>query len=947
MPDQRPASTISYLLERAAHEAASRGITFIGGSFLSYAELWDGARRIAHGLRGHSVPGDRALVAAQEPEGFVRAFWGCVLSGVVPCPVAPPADASRWRAQLAHLRSLLGDPLVILPKAAAGDLPDVGLRAVTVEELSQAASDDGLHHAAAPGDLALLMLTSGSTGASKAVRLTHGNLLAAVAGKTEALEVGPADTTMNWIAADHVAAIEAHLLPLSHGADQVMATPETVLADPVEFVRLLAAHRVRVTFTPNFLLGQINQALARGTAVHRAGEPGPDLSRVRHIISGGEATVTATARAFLEALAPYGLSPDVIVPAFGMTETCAGSVFNRDFAARDLGTEFPPLGRPVRGLSIRIADGDGTVLASTEGPGSGGPEPEGTGGGPEAPATGRARPSGPGSEPASEPGEVQVRGAMVTTGYFGNDRATAEAFTADGWFRTGDLGRLDATGRLALVGRTKDSVIVNGVNHYSHDLEAVLDELPEVRRGHVAAFPVRPDGADSEHLALAFVPAGDPADDAAVYCALVAIRSSTVLHWGFRPQLVLPVTAAEIPRGNLNKIQRSRLRAAVEAGDLAHAARRAEQVTTRFLGAYVAPAGDAETTLAGIYARVLATPKVPATASFFDLGGTSLDVLRLKLEIQAAFGIDDVPMATLLQAPTVRALARRLTGGRGADGDAAYDPLVPLQVTGGGTPLFCVHPGLGEVLVFVNLAKYFTGERPFHALRARGFGRGETHFGSFTEMVDTYVAAIRRTQPRGPYAVAGYSYGGAVAFEIAKRLEADGDDVAFVGVFNLPPHISGRMQEITFTDGAINLALFLELIGPADVERLTATLRPLPEADQLAFLVEQAPPRRLTELDLTVERFADWVRLAQNMVHLGRTYEPSGSVERVRVFYCTPLRGTKQEWLDGQLRRWDDFTRAPNAYIEVDGEHYTLMSPRHVGTFQATLRRELARALDR
>ncbi|WP_282794462.1 non-ribosomal peptide synthetase [Streptomyces sp. CC224B] len=935
MPDQRPASTISYLLERAAHEAASRGITFIGGSFLSYAELWDSARRIAHGLRGHSAPGDRALVAAQEPEGFVRAFWGCVLSGVVPCPVAPPADAPRWRAQLEHLRTLLGGPLVILPKAAAGDLPDTGLRAVTVEELSQAASDDGPHHTAAPGDLALLMLTSGSTGASKAVRLTHANLLAAVAGKAEALETGPDDTTMNWISPDHIAAIEAHLLPMSHGADQVMATPETVLADPVEFVRLLAAHRVRVTFTPNFLLGQINQALARGTAVRRAGEPGPDLSRVRHIISGGEATVTATARAFLTALAPYGLSPDVIVPAFGMTETCAGSVFNRDFAARDLGTEFPPLGRPVRGLSIRIADGGGTVPASTEDPGS-----DGTGGGgPEAPATGRALPS--------EPGEVQLRGTMVTAGYFGNDRATAEAFTADGWFRTGDLGRLDATGRLALVGRTKDSVIVNGVNYHSHDLEAVLDELPEVRRGHVAAFPVRPDGADSEHLALAFVPAGDPGDDAAVYRAVVAVRSSTVMHWGFRPQLVLPVTAAEIPRGNLNKIQRSRLRAAVEAGGLEHAARRAEQVTTRFLGAYVAPEGDAETTLAGIYARVLATRKVSATASFFDLGGTSLDVLRLKLEIQAAFGIDDVPMATLLQAPTVRALARRLTAGRGTGGDRAYDPLVPLQVTGEGTPLFCVHPGLGEVLVFVNLAKYFTGERPFYALRARGFGQGETHFGSFAEMVDTYVAAVRRTQPRGPYAVAGYSYGGAVAFEIARRLEADGDDVAFVGVFNLPPHISGRMHEITFTDGAINLALFLELIGPADVERLTATLRPLPEADQLAFLVEQAPPRRLTELDLTVDRFAAWVRLAQNMVHLGRTYEPSGSVERVRVFYCTPLRGTKQEWLDGQLRRWDDFTRAPTTYIEVDGEHYTLMSPRHVGTFQATLRRELARALDR
>ncbi|MER5258761.1 non-ribosomal peptide synthetase [Streptomyces sp. NPDC002855] len=911
MPDQRHVSTLPQLLERAARDT-SRGITFIGGSFLSYAELRECACRISQGLRDNGTsPGERVLISAHDPENFFRAFWGCVLAGVVPCPVAPPADPARWRAQLEHLRTLLGDPLVITSKESHGDLPDIGLRAVTVEELSHASAEPGQPHAPAPDDLAVLMLTSGSTGASKAVRLTHANLLAAQAGKAGALDLGPDDTSLNWISADHIAAIEANLLPMFNGADQVMATPATVLADPVEFLRLLAAHRVRVTFTPNFLFGQINQALAQ--------RPVPlaelDLSQVRHIISGGEATVTGTVRAFLDALSPYGLRRDVIVPAFGMTETCAGSVFNREFATRDLETEFPPLGRPVRGLRIRIVDGNGTVLASTDGP------------------------------TAGDPGEVQLSGTMVTDGYFGNDRATAQAFTPDGWFRTGDLGCLDAGGRLTLVGRTKDSVIVNGVNYYSHDLEAVLDELDGVGRGQVAAFPIRPEGADSEQLAVAFVPAGDPADDSAVYRALVAIRSSTVMHWGFRPQLILPVAEAEIPRGNLGKIQRSRLRAAVEEGALDGAARRSDAVSTRFLGGYVAPEGDVEIALADVYARVLNSEKVPATASFFDLGGTSLDVLRLKLEIQTEFGIDDVPMSTLLQAPSVRALAGRLTAAQGAGGDGAYDPLVPLQVTGDGTPLFCVHPGLGEVLVFVNLAKYFTGERPFYALRARGFGQGESHFTSFDEMVTTYVDAIRRAQPSGPYAVAGYSYGGAVAFEIAKRLEADGDEVKFVGVFNLPPSISGRMNEITFTDGAINLALFLELIAAADIEGLTATLRPLPEADQLAHLVDHAPKRRLIELDLTVERFTTWVHLAQNMVHLGRTYEPSGTVDDVRVFYCTPLKGTKQAWLDGQLRHWDDFTRNPNQYIEVDGEHYTLMSPQHVQTFQATLRHELNRAL--
>ncbi len=109
-----------------------------------------------------------------------------------------------------------------------------------------------------------------------------------------------------------------------------------------------------------------------------------------------------------------------------------------------------------------------------------------------------------------------------------------------------------------------------------------------------------------------------------------------------------------------------------------------------------------------------------------------------------------------------------------------------MQLSGEKTPLFCVHPGVGEVLVFVNLAQYFVGDRPFYALRARGLNEGEQPFTSFAEMVETYVAAIRKRQPHGPYAVAGYSFGGAVAFEIAKVLEAAGERVDFVGSFNLP-----------------------------------------------------------------------------------------------------------------------------------------------------------------
>jgi thioesterase domain-containing protein/acyl carrier protein len=524
--------------------------------------------------------------------------------------------------------------------------------------------------------------------------------------------------------------------------------------------------------------------------------------------------------------------------------------------------------------------------------------------------------------------------------------ATQQAFARGGWFRTGDRGRLDA-GRLSLVGRSKDSIIVNGVNYYSHDIEAVLDELAGVERSNVAAFPSRPPGSDTEQLVVVFSPAA-PLDDSALHRLLVAIRSSVVLHWGFRPALILPLPKSEIPKTRLGKIQRSALRRRLEAGDFAAVEERVAAVVERGLGDHIAPEGDTEVAVAQIYAEMFGVDgkSISATARFFDLGGTSLEVLRLKHFVEQRFAIPNVPVDWLLREPTVRGLAARLGAGK-QNTTTGYNPLVLLQDKGDKTPLFCVHPGVGEVLVFVNLAKYFADERPVYALRARGFEEGETYFTSFSEMVECYVGAIRAEQPVGPYAIAGYSYGGVVAFEIAKALEALGERVDFVGLFNIPPHIKDRMEEIDFAEGAVNLAFFMSMVTKAQAAQLPEELRRsgLSRSGQLQHLLDIAPAQRVAELALDLPKFTAWVELAHSLVSQGRAYEPSGTVESLSVFYAIPLRGSKEDWLNTQLRKWDGFTRKPNRYIDVPGEHYTLMGPKHVAAFQHILRAELDRAL--
>ncbi|MFJ4283616.1 alpha/beta fold hydrolase [Streptomyces massasporeus] len=905
--------SIADLLLTAADRHRGTGVRYCLGPAgtashdLSYPDLLAEAARLLTGLRAEGLrPGDRVVLLLERPQEFLPAFWAAVLGGFVPCPMAPlRGDPERWGAQLTHVNTLLGEPLLVVGEALAAELPSVdGLSVATLEQLhaSEETAADAFHRAA-PEDTAVLVLTSGSTGHSKAVMLSHGNLLASMTAKNGHHRLTPADTTLNWVSFDHVAALlECHLLPLSTGSRQLHVEAPVVLGEPLEFLRLISRHGVTMTFTPNFLLGLINAAAERlPETVERL-----DLSGLRHIISGGEAVVVATGEAFLDRFAPCGLSRDTLWPAFGMTETCAGSVYSRKaFPGVDHGAEFASLGTPVDGLRIRVA----------------GPQD-------------RALPDG-------QVGELQLRGPMITRGYYNNEAATRDAFTADGWFRSGDLGCLDE-GRLTLVGRSKDSVIVNGVNYFSHDIESAVERLDGVARSYVAAFPTRPPGSDTEQLVIAFAPDAEDGDETGLYRLLTAIRATVVMHWGFRPAHILPLPAKSFPKTSLGKIQRSLMRQRMESGAYDSERQAVADLTLRMLGGHTAPEDETERTLAKIYAELFdADPgTISATANFFDLGGTSLDILRLRGKVAERLGVKGLEVITVLTAPTVRALAARL-GEHTASGTRSYDPLVPMQTGGTKTPLFCVHPGVGEVLVFVNLAKYFVGDRPFHALRARGFNEGEKPFTTFDQMVDCYADAIQRQQPHGPYAVAGYSYGGAVAFEIAKELQTRGERVDFVGSFNLPPHIKYRMEELDFIETATNLAFFLALIDKKQSIELPGLLRHLPREEQVAGLMALAPQRRLAELDLDADKFAAWAELADALTDLGSGYRPSGTVRSMSVFYATPLRGTKQDWLDNELRRWDEFTTEPNRYLDVPGEHYTLMSPRHVAQFQAILRREL------
>lgn len=898
----------------SAHDSSIRSTTF--SSFNQHA------RNLARAMLDWGKPaGSVIVIYLTEHEDNMAAVWACLLAGYVPClQPALSAQQAHKEGHVAHIKNLFSSAIWLTNESGADQVNSIsGLEIYLLSELKASAVQyhvpaDWVARTAQPDDEAILFLTSGSTGFSKAVVHSHRTILAACSAKGEAYGLTPKTNVLNWVGFDHVAgSLEMHITPLLFGASQIHVHASAILSDPLRFLRLIDEKSISIAFSPNFLLAKLTRDLEKRSDLIGAF----DLSSIKRINSGGEAVISKTAQSFVNVLKKLSKDPlkvsFVISPGFGMTETCAGCVYEPvDLSTTEPKHEFLDLGRPIRGCEMRIVDPEDGKTVRRDG----------------------------------ESGELQVRGPMIFVRYYNNADATSSSFV-DGWYRTGDVGIIE-DGVMRLSGRIKDTVIVHGVSYGIPELETHLQTVEGVTHSFLAAAPYRAPGQETEGFIIFYSPTFDlNGEDASMklFATHRALRDICVKMITLPPQFIVPIPINQMEKTTLGKLSRARLISLFKQGELAKHIARAEELLSEARGSsFVAPSTEAEKALAKIYAGIfnISENEMSASDNFFELGGTSIDVIRLKREGEEHFGLPEIPTIQILKHPVISSLANYINALLSKDSTAEeYDPIVPLQLTGNKTPIFFVHPGVGEVLIFVNLAKYFQNERPFYALRARGFEPGHPFFTSMDEMVSTYAAAVKRTQPTGPYAISGYSYGGVVAFEVAKRLEAMGDEVKFVGLINIPPHIADRMHEIDWTGGMLNLSYFLGLVTKQDANDLTPTLRPLSRKEQLEVVWKLSPPERLIELQLTQEKLDHWVDIAGSLIECGKEYNPSGSVAALDVFYAIPLKGSKADWLNKQLKPWDGFSRGQASYTDVPGQHYTLMDFDHVPQFQKIFRSRL------
>ncbi|PSB49859.1 non-ribosomal peptide synthetase [Cyanosarcina cf. burmensis CCALA 770] len=364
--------------------------------------------------------------------------------------------------------------------------------------------------------------------------------------------------------------------------------------------------------------------------------------------------------------------------------------------------------------------------------------------------------------PIGVPGELYIGGAGVARGYFNRPELTAAKFipnpftnnTEDRLYKTGDLVRYLPNGNIEFLGRSDYQVKVRGFRIELAEIEALLSQHPSVQDNVVIA---REDEPGNKHLLAYILPKSKQ-----------KLNTSELREFLRRqlPDYMMPssFTILEtIPLTPNGKIDRRALPAPTYG--------RQESENT-----FVAPRNQLEIQITKIWEKVLGIQPIGVKHNFFELGGNSLIAVRLFAEIEKTWS-RNLPLATLFEVPTVEKLACLL---QQEESSVTWSSLVPIQPNGSKLPLFCIHPIGGNVLEYHSLANYLDREQPIYGLQAQGLDGKQEPLRRVEDMANHYINEIRSFQPNGPYLLAGYSFGGLVAFDMARKLHDQGEKVALL-----------------------------------------------------------------------------------------------------------------------------------------------------------------------
>ncbi|MED4751256.1 amino acid adenylation domain-containing protein [Brevibacillus choshinensis] len=368
-------------------------------------------------------------------------------------------------------------------------------------------------------------------------------------------------------------------------------------------------------------------------------------------------------------------------------------------------------------------------------------------------------------------GDLYMAGDGVARGYLNRPELTEERFPLDPFsevpgqrmYKSGDLARYRADGNVEFIGRADDQVKIRGCRIELGEIETVVGLLPGVRQA-VAGVTKGKDGTTGL-VAYVVMNAGSSFNQQ-------KLRSDVRDQL---PEYMIPtffVELQEVPVTPVGKIDRRRLPVPTVTSNEEH---------------FLSPRNPIEEKLVQIWETLLEVKPIGVTDNFFLLGGNSLLAMRMFSYIEKTFQ-KRLSVSSVFQEDTIEKLAKLLS----SDEEHAElsKSLVPIQPLGTKAPMFCIHGGGGEVLIYGDLARRLGKEQPLYGLRYAG-SEDQTQV-TVEAIAHKYVQEIREVQPHGPYYLMGFCLGGAIAYEMAQQLSQEGKDIALLAILNyanpgLPP----------------------------------------------------------------------------------------------------------------------------------------------------------------
>ena len=500
-------------------------------------------------------------------------------------------------------------------------------------------------------------------------------------------------------------------------------------------------------------------------------------------------------------------------------------------------------------------------------------------------------------------GEITLRGPTVFDGYE-VDGVIAPTLV-DGWFHTGDLGYVDSDGYIFIAGRKKEMINRGGQKIAPPEVDEVLMEMPQIREAACFGIPHPRLGED-------------------VAAAVVLEPGAVLLPETLRAFLGERLAAYKIPRricfveflpkGPTGKLLRSTLASLTERNECVP---------------YEAPRTETEKWLAEIWCGLLDVDCVSVQDDFFELGGDSLLSERLMVEVsthcQKVF-----PETILLEVGTIASLAARID-----QAAVTGDIVIPLQPLGSRVPLFCFHAIYGDLGSYAKLVEYMGRDQPIYGVRFfAGMGKAAGKE-TLCELVETYAVALKNKQPQGPYRLVGYSFGGILALETARRLVKDGNEVEFIAL------IDTDLSEYLLK-GRHNFRYVLKYWSTRLMQKWPMFWR-MSWSEKREYVFQKIRLEKETRKKARDHRR----NLKGARIELGRLaslYSPAIYNGEVRLFH---VMGEKDRFLldrDGALG-WTPWVTGGVKVIYVPGDHTTVMQDPNIATLAKKLIAEIE-ALD-